>query len=233
MPRAQVKSRNRNDPHTNDSRGVALRIDKSLQNKFNMPGRAQFIIADRPQEMLSQNSRAKRSKGVGMMKGQRKVQGGFDLSDAPSHLIRRCQQFYGDLYAREAGARELTKPQFTLLAALDQNEGASQTALVEITGIDRSTLAEMVRRMLERGLLTRERAEEDQRANAVAISPSGRKALRSARNAADRAERALLEALPAPDRQKFIKALREIAQAAEVLAADDQAEPARRRKRAG
>jgi DNA-binding MarR family transcriptional regulator len=166
-----------------------------------------------------------------MMKGQRKAQGGFDLSEAPSHLIRRCQQFYGDLYAREAGARELTKPQFTLLAALDQNDGASQTTLVEITGIDRSTLAEMVRRMLERGLLTRERTEEDQRANAVAISPSGRKALRSARNAADRAERALLEVLPAPDRQKFVKALREIAQAAEAMAADGQEEPARRRKR--
>lgn len=160
-----------------------------------------------------------------MIKGQRKAGNGFDLSEAPSHLIRRCQQFYGDLYAREAGARELTKPQFTLLAALEPNDGASQTALVEITGIDRSTLAEMVRRMLEKGLLTRERTEEDQRANAVAISPSGRKALRSARNAADRAERALLEALPAPDRQKFVKALREIAQAAESLALDGHEKP--------
>jgi DNA-binding MarR family transcriptional regulator len=162
-----------------------------------------------------------------MIKGARKANGGFDLSEAPSHLIRRCQQFYGDLYAREAGARELTKQQFTLLTALEQNDGVSQTALVEITGIDRSTLAEMVRRMLERGLLTRERTEEDQRANAVAISQSGRKALRSARNAADRAERALLEALPAPDRQKFIKALREIAQAAESLVADGHERPIR------
>ena len=163
-----------------------------------------------------------------MIKGSRKAQGGFDLSEAPSHLIRRCQQYYGDLYAREAGARELTKQQFTLLAALEQNDGASQTALVEITGIDRSTLAEMVRRMLEKGLLTRERTEEDQRANAVAISASGRKALRSARNAADRAERQLLEALPVPDRQKFVKALREIAQAAETLAANGHERPAAR-----
>ena len=112
-----------------------------------------------------------------MMKGQRRPGNGFDLSEAPSHLIRRCQQFYGDLYAREAGGKELTKQQFTLLCALEQNDGASQTALVEITGIDRSTLAEMVRRMLEKGLLSRERTEEDQRANAVAISPSGKKAL--------------------------------------------------------
>jgi DNA-binding MarR family transcriptional regulator len=155
-----------------------------------------------------------------MLKGQRKANGGFELSEAPSHLIRRCQQFYGDLYAREAGSRDLTKQQFTLLCALEHNEGASQTTLVEITGIDRSTLAEMVRRMLERGLLSRERTEEDQRANAIAISPSGRKALRSARNAADRAERALLDALPAPERQKFVKSLSQIASAAEVYVAN-------------
>ena len=108
----------------------------------------------------------------------------FDLAQAPSHLIRRCQQYFGDLYANEAGARELTPSSSSpLLAALEHNEGVSQTALVEITGIDRSTLAEMVRRMLDKGLLSRERTEEDQRANAVAITPSGRKALRSARTA--------------------------------------------------
>src|SRR5882672_12784894 len=138
------------------------------------------------------------------MKVQRRPNGGFDLAQAPSHLIRRCQQYFADLYAMEAGARELTPQQFTVLAALEHNEGVSQTALVEITGIDRSTLAEMVRRMLERGLLSRERTEEDQRANAVAISPSGRKALRAARLASERAEKALLEALPQPERQKFV-----------------------------
>jgi DNA-binding MarR family transcriptional regulator len=171
--------------------------------------------------------------GWWMNKGARKGNGGFELSEAPSHLIRRCQQFYGDLYARESGARELTKQQYTLLAALEHNDGASQTVLVEITGIDRSTLAEMVRRMLERGLLSRERTEEDQRANAVAISPAGRKALRSARNASDRAEKALLEALPIPDRQKFVRSLAQIAEAGESFAANGSAKlrPPRRGKR--
>ena len=166
-----------------------------------------------------------------MSKGGRRGNGGFELSEAPSHLIRRCQQFYGDLYARESGARELTKQQYTLLAALEHNDGASQTVLVEITGIDRSTLAEMVRRMLEKGLLSRERTEEDQRANAVAISPSGRKALRSARNASDRAEKALLETLPIPDRQKFIRSLAQIAEAGDSFAANGGAKPAKSPRR--
>ena len=166
-----------------------------------------------------------------MSKAGRKSNGEFELSEATSHLIRRCQQFYGDLYARESGSRELTKQQYTLLSALEHNDGASQTVLVDITGIDRSTLAEMVRRMLEKGLLSRERTEEDQRANAVAISPSGRKALRSARNASDRAERALLEALPMPDRQKFIRSLAQIAQAGEGFAANGGAKPAKAARR--
>ena len=108
-----------------------------------------------------------------MTKGQRKANGSFALSESPSHLLKRCSQFFGDLYAHEAGSTELTKQQFTLLAALEHNDGASQTALVEITGIDRSTLAEMVRRMLEKGLLSRERTEEDQRARRQARGTEG------------------------------------------------------------
>jgi DNA-binding MarR family transcriptional regulator len=155
-----------------------------------------------------------------MIKGQRRPNGAFELAEAPSYLIRRCQQYFGDLYAREAGARELTKQQFMVLAALEHNDGVSQTALVELTGIDRSTLAEMVRRMLEKELISRERTEEDARANAVAITAAGRKALRSARNAADRAEKALLDSLPPGERGRFVKSLVQIAAAQEAFAAN-------------
>jgi DNA-binding MarR family transcriptional regulator len=160
-------------------------------------------------------------------KGPRRTNGGFELAEAPSHLIRRCQQYYGDLYAREAGAHELTKQQFTVLAALEHNEGVSQTALVEMTGIDRSTLAEMVRRMLEKDLISRERTEEDARANSVSITQAGRKSLRSARTASDRAERALLDVLPAGERTRFVKSLAAIAEAATLL----EQEPSRPRRK--
>lgn len=166
-----------------------------------------------------------------MTKGQRKANGGFALSESPSHLLKRCSQYFGDLYAHEAGSNELTKQQFTLLAALEHNDGVSQTALVDITGIDRSTLAEMVRRMLDKGLLSRERTEEDQRANAVAISPTGRKALRAARTASERAEKQLLDALPPAERPKFVKLLAQVAVAAEAYAAEGPALPRGRGRR--
>ena len=162
-------------------------------------------------------------------KGQRQANGNFEFAETPFHLMRRCEQFYADLYAREAGGCELTRSQLTVLAALDPNEGASQTALVEMTGIDRSTLAEMVRRMMERGLITRKRTEADLRANAVAITGAGRKALRAARAAAQRAEQALLEARPPAERPKFIKHLAIIA-AASQAGPGSGAAPAFRRK---
>ena len=160
-------------------------------------------------------------------KGQRKGNGSLELAETPSHLIRRCNQFFGDLYAREAAARDLTKQQYIVLAALEHHDGVSQTALVEATGIDRSTLAEMVRRMLDRGLVSRERTEEDQRANAVAITPSGRRALRTGRLAAERAERALLDPLPASERTRFVKLLAMIAAAAENHASTSARPPRR------
>jgi DNA-binding MarR family transcriptional regulator len=161
-------------------------------------------------------------------KGQRKANGSFELAESPAHLMRLCQQYYGDLYARETGERDLTKQQFTLLCALEHRDGVSQTTLVETTGIDRSTLAEMVRRMRERGLLSRERTEEDMRANAVAITQGGRKALKSARAAAERAERMFLEALPAPERPRFVKLLATIAAAGDGLAENGAARPRRK-----
>jgi DNA-binding MarR family transcriptional regulator len=101
-----------------------------------------------------------------------------------------------------------------------------------LTGIDRSTLAEMVRRMLDKGLITRERTEEDQRANAVAITAAGRKSLRAARTAADRAEKTLLEALPAAERTRFLKSLSAIADAAEEIVAEAPPPRARRKNAA-
>ena len=83
--------------------------------------------------------------------GNRKANGSVELAGTPSHLLRRCNQFFGDLFARESGDKDLTRQQYLVLTALELHDDASQTMLVDATGIDRSTLAEMVRRMLDRG----------------------------------------------------------------------------------
>lgn len=140
-------------------------------------------------------------------KGPRKTDGGFVLSAAPTHMMRRCLQRANDRFSRELGVSGLTKQQFTVLSAVEEHEGVSQTELVIVTGIDRSTLAEMIRRMIARGLLIRQRTEADARANAVRLGPGGRKALRGAKAASDRVERAILAGLPAAERARFSRDL--------------------------
>jgi DNA-binding MarR family transcriptional regulator len=138
----------------------------------------------------------------------------FDLETSPGHLLRRANQFANDLYTNEADSSALTQRQFAVLFAIDQREGASQTELVQATGIDRSTLADMIVRLQGKDLLARKRTDEDQRANAVRLTPVGRRALRSAMPAMLRSESGILEVLPQRMRSEFIKALTLIAQAA-------------------
>ena len=65
-----------------------------------------------------------------------------------------------------------------------EEEGLTQTDLVERTGIDRSTLADIVARLLGRGLIQRRRAKEDARAYAIKLTAQGAKGLARRRSPA-------------------------------------------------
>ena len=97
----------------------------------------------------------------------RKSSGGYDLESSLSHLLRRAQQFAYDQFVQQMGDGSITPRQFIVLFAVNEEEGLSQTDLVNRTGIDRSTLADMISRMIKNGLLARKRTAEDARANAV------------------------------------------------------------------
>ena len=76
------------------------------------------------------------------------------LERSPIHLLHRAGQCAGDIFQMEIGGGDLTPRQYAVLLTVSLNEGLSQTNLVEKTGIDRSTLADIVRRMLKKGLLS-------------------------------------------------------------------------------
>ena len=94
------------------------------------------------------------------------------------------------------GGGDLTPRQYAVLLDRSLNEGLSQTDLVENTGIDRSTLADIVRRMLKKGLLQRRRTKEDARAYAVKLTDEGWRALRAADPWPSRVDERILTVLP-------------------------------------
>lgn len=66
-----------------------------------------------------------------------------------------------------------------MLESFDQlSKNPSQTDLVNTTNIDRSTLAEIVRRLEQRGHVVRQRRADDARAYALNLTSSGRNALK-------------------------------------------------------
>lgn len=137
-------------------------------------------------------------------KGQIDEQG---LDQSAIHLLHRAGQRAGDIFADEMAGDGLTPRQFAVLVAVAGNEGQSQTDLVERTGIDRSTLADIIRRMLKKGLLSRKRTKTDARAYAVRLTQQGHDMLNMAQPGADNADMRVLAALPPEKREEFLALL--------------------------
>ena len=95
------------------------------------------------------------------------------LERSPLHLLHRAGQCAAEMFQIELGSDDLTPRQYAVLVAVSQNEGLSQTQLVDKTGMDRSTLADIVRRMLKKGLLQRRRTQDDARAYSVKLTEEG------------------------------------------------------------
>ena len=69
----------------------------------------------------------------------------YRIDRSALHLLHRASQCASALFG---GSRlgDLTPRQYALLLTVDANKGLSQTQLVELTMVDRSTIADVVRR---------------------------------------------------------------------------------------
>jgi DNA-binding MarR family transcriptional regulator len=147
------------------------------------------------------------------------------LNGSVTHLLHRALQLALDYHANAAPDGSLTQRQFTVLLAAAAADGMTQNDLVRATGIDRSTLADLVARMLAKGLLQRERSATDARANSVRVSEAGQAALNAGASAAAAADERLLSLLSPKKREAFLKTLSILADTADH---PEETEPARK-----
>ena len=153
----------------------------------------------------------------------------YDLKKSPGHLLRRAQQYANDLYSKEVGSSGPTPRQFEVLSVVAGNQGLSQTDLVQATGIDRSTLADMIARMIKKGLLSRQRTKTDARANAVSITASGKRMLQGAMSSVNKSDTAIMKVLPKTQQSAFMKSLTAFAEELDKM---EQAAAPTKKKRA-
>lgn len=137
------------------------------------------------------------------------------MSESIINLLHNAGQAADAAFAEAVGEHDITPRQCAVLIAIrDAKAPPSQTALVQITGIDRSTMADIVRRLVSRKLVSRKRTRRDARAYAVELTEAGEDVARFAEEAAAVTNRALSRRLPAAMRASLTDALRAIADVA-------------------
>lgn len=131
----------------------------------------------------------------------------FDLMAAPGHLLRRNHQRSYEIFTELVGS-DVTRQQIALLIALREAPGASQNELVQLTGFDKSTLKEMIGRMVAKLWVDRERDPQDSRAWKMHITPAGDSLLQERIDKVRAVQEQILAPLPTELRPVFLRCLR-------------------------
>lgn len=115
------------------------------------------------------------------------------------HLIRRAQQRHNALWQAEV-SEKVSSVQYAVLAILEREPGISQNDLGRHLSLDRSTIADLIRRMRRRGVVSREQDPEDRRRNVLALTEQGRTEFDELRPGVEHVEALLTGGLSADER---------------------------------
>jgi len=128
-----------------------------------------------------------------------------ELWNRPGYLIRRLHQIHVGLFAEECGGEEVTPVQSAILTVLQSGEEMDQLTLSTSVGIDRTSGADVIRRLERRGLLTRQSSKFDRRAKLVKITDEGKAFIRRVRPRMARAQERLVAPLTDEERDEFFR----------------------------
>ena len=133
-------------------------------------------------------------------------------------LLRRAWYGLNQAFRRRIAHLGLTPDQFTVMRTLLEHDGITQRELAQLISSDPNTVASLVNRMEQAGLLERETHEQDRRANRLRLQSHGRSQYEQAREVAVRLQLEILAAMPATRREQFLEDLERVAAACQTAA---------------
>jgi MarR family transcriptional regulator, temperature-dependent positive regulator of motility len=139
-----------------------------------------------------------------------------ELLDAPGYAARRLYQAYLAAWVRMVDPT-MTGPQFAVLTAADNFPGADQGSLAQVAALDRSTMADVVRRLEERGLVVRHPAMNDGRRKLLHLTDEGERQLREVNRRARQLDVKLLRGYRSAEYRRLIEELNQLAERWEGL----------------
>lgn len=138
------------------------------------------------------------------------------LTAAPGYQVRRLYQAYLAAWTRAVDST-LTGPQFAVLTAVGAAPGSDQSSMASAVALDTSTMADVARRLQNRGLLERRTAAADGRRKLLYLTEQGEQALRAADGRARELDEYLLAPYPPERRAELLRELTALADHWEAL----------------
>ena len=145
--------------------------------------------------------------------------------DAPERrrlppLLRRCWFNLNQTFRRRIAHIGVTPDQFTVMRTLTEGnpKGLTQRELTDLMSSDPNTMASLLERMEDVGLIERKQHEKDRRAYRIRLKPIGRRKYDEVREIAVALQTEILAVLPAEKREEFLEHLALVAESCRVAA---------------
>lgn len=135
------------------------------------------------------------------------------VQTTPGHLLRRFQQIAVSMFLKQCRELDLTPLQFATLAALSDAPPLDQAKLGGMVALDRTTIGVVVRKLEERGLVTRTTSAQDRRSKLIEITPAGTKLLHEAVPHVAQVQDDLLTPLTEAERVQLVDSMRRVVEA--------------------
>lgn len=134
-----------------------------------------------------------------------------ELMAAPGYLVRRMYQAYLALWTQTVDTN-LTGPQFAVLQAVQNHPGVDQGSLASVAALDRSTMADVARRLEDRDLIRRDTSTVDSRRKLLHLTDTGAQVLAATFRRARELDRLLLHGLSGEARERLMTDLTRLAE---------------------
>ncbi len=131
----------------------------------------------------------------------------------PGFLIRRLHQIHVAMFLEEFKSQNITPVQYGLMTAVAALPGLDQTALGQEVGLDRTTTADVVKRLEDRGLLERHPNPLDRRTRHVRLTAEGQTRVVELQADMTRAQDRLMEPLRPAEKAMLMDLMRRLVEA--------------------
>lgn len=126
------------------------------------------------------------------------------------HLIRRLNQITVAIFLEESASVGITTVQYAALQMIEEVPGIDQASLSSMIAFDKTTIVKVLDRLVDKGLITRTRSDQDRRSNLLHVTARGKEVLRHLAPLLDRIEERILAPLSRSEQRKFLEMLTQL-----------------------